>query len=93
MVREVQGVSRRDAWQRGLVVDMYMSVKEAAARWGVPPRQVRAWCVSGRVTGALRVGRYWQIPEEAQNLAAGSPLSLEGLLIRIEQNRVLLCIA
>jgi fic family protein len=36
------------------------------------------------------VGRYWQIPEEAQNPAAGSPLSLEGLLIRIEQNRVLL---
>ena len=43
----------------------YLSVAEAAARWGVSERSVRNYCANGRVPGAFLTGKTWSIPETA----------------------------
>lgn len=44
----------------------YLSVTEAAERWGISARSVRNYCAQGRVPGAFLVGKTWSIPEDAQ---------------------------
>lgn len=44
----------------------YMSVREAAERWGVSDRRVNQYCSEGRVPGAERFGGAWAIPENAE---------------------------
>jgi excisionase family DNA binding protein len=41
----------------------YLTVKEAAARWGVTERQVQLWCKSGMIGGVTQFGKSWAIPE------------------------------
>lgn len=43
----------------------YITVQEAAEKWGVTPRQVQILCKENRITGALRMSRIWIIPENA----------------------------
>ena len=43
----------------------YISVKEAAEKWGVTPRRVQILCNEGKIKGATRFGRNWMIPEGA----------------------------
>ncbi len=43
----------------------YMSVAEAAAKWGITERVVRGYCESGRIDGAVKTGRKWNIPDNA----------------------------
>ena len=45
---------------------MYMTVKEAADFWKISERRVRSLCENGRIPGATRDGRRWQIPSYAQ---------------------------
>ena len=45
---------------------MYMSVKQAAEKWGISDRRVRTLCAEGKVPGVIREGRSWKIPEEAK---------------------------
>lgn len=44
---------------------MYMSVQQAAARWGISDRRVRLLCAQGRIPGVLREGRAYLIPSDA----------------------------
>lgn len=44
----------------------YISVDEAAKKWGVSPRSVRHYCTEGRIAQAKLLGKTWLIPEEAQ---------------------------
>lgn len=41
----------------------YMTVREAAVKWGVSERTVQVHCKEGRIPGVSRVGRSWIIPE------------------------------
>ena len=43
----------------------YLTVKEAAAKWGMEIRQVQAACVNGRVESATRKGHMWLIHKDA----------------------------
>ena len=43
----------------------YMTVQEAAEKWGVTPRQVQILCKESRVEGASRMSRIWIIPKNA----------------------------
>ena len=43
----------------------YITVQEAAQKWGVTPRQVQILCKENRITGATRLSRIWIIPENA----------------------------
>ena len=40
----------------------YISVKEAAQKWGVSSRRVASLCTQDRIEGAMRVGNMWIIP-------------------------------
>ena len=44
----------------------YLSVSEAAKKWGVSERSVRNYCAQGRVDGAILVGKTWRIPQDAE---------------------------
>lgn len=44
----------------------YISVAEAARRWGISERSVRNYCAQDRVPGAFRTGKTWNIPADAQ---------------------------
>lgn len=43
----------------------YITVKEAAEKWGVSTRRVQILCAQERVKGAYRFGKSWMIPERA----------------------------
>lgn len=43
----------------------YLSIKEAAAKWGVSERRVNQFCAEGRIEGARKLGGVWAIPAEA----------------------------
>ena len=44
----------------------YITVQEAAEKWGVTPRQVQILCKENRISGATRLSRIWIIPENAE---------------------------
>ena len=39
-----------------------LSIREAAAQWGVSPRRVQQMCKEGKIAGARKEGRTWLIP-------------------------------
>jgi len=45
--------------------------KEIAIEWEVPIRTVNDWCKKGKILGAIKVGRDWQIPDDAVRPADG----------------------
>lgn len=49
----------------------YMTIKQAAEKWGVTPRRVQALCVEGRIDGAMKFGRDWAIPVDSRKPADG----------------------
>ena len=44
----------------------YITVQEAAEKWGVTPRQVQILCKTNRIPAATRLSRIWIIPESAE---------------------------
>lgn len=47
----------------------FISVAEAAKRWGVSERSVRGYCAEGRIADAFLTGKTWSIPDTAQKPA------------------------
>ena len=39
--------------------------KQIAAEWNIAERTVNEFCKSGKIPGAVKVGRAWQIPDDA----------------------------
>ena len=70
----------------------YISVKEAAVKWGISARSVRNYCAAGRIPGAIHAGRKWQIPETAEKPVHKSKkwenLSLLQVLKREKESRL-----
>lgn len=59
----------------------YISAKEAAEKWGISERRVRALCESGRIEGVTRCGDWvWSIPAE-------TPRPADGRTLRFIKNR------
>ena len=44
----------------------YMTLKEAAEKWGVTPRRVNYYCAAGRITGAVKMAGVWLLPKNAE---------------------------
>ena len=44
----------------------YISVAEAAKKWGVSERSVRGYCAGEKIGGAFLTGKTWNIPETAK---------------------------
>lgn len=43
----------------------YMTLKEAAEKWGIGDRRINTLCLEGRINGASKVGNVWVIPDDA----------------------------
>ena len=41
----------------------FVTIDETASKWGISPRQVRAYCAKGRIPGAMLDHGEWRIPE------------------------------
>ena len=44
----------------------YISVSQAAEKWGLSERSIRNYCQQGRIVGAVLNGHSWLIPENAE---------------------------
>lgn len=66
---------------------MYMSVKQAAEKWGISDRRVRTLCAEGKIPGVVRDGRAWKIPESAEKPQDGRYKSAESLLEMIDRKK------
>lgn len=44
----------------------YISAQEAANKWGITKRRVQVLCASGRISGAVRIGNMWVLPEDVE---------------------------
>ena len=53
--------------ERGVMdANDFMTITEAAEKWGVSVRRAQVLCAEKRVTGAFRIGRAWIIPKDAE---------------------------
>lgn len=66
---------------------MYMTVKQAAEKWGVSDRRVRILCAEGKIPGVFQIGRGWKIPADAVKPADGRFKSTESLLDIIDRKK------
>lgn len=67
---------------------MYMTVKQAAEKWGISDRRIRALCAAGKISGAYREGRGWKIPADAAKPKDGRYKSRESLLAQIDRKKL-----
>ena len=44
----------------------YMTIQEAAIKWGITERRVQVLCASGRIDGAKKFSRVWAIPSDLE---------------------------
>ena len=67
---------------------MYMTVKQAAEKWGVSDRRVRILCSEGKIPGVTREGRSWKIPAAAKKPEDGRYKRAESLLAMIDRKKI-----
>ena len=44
----------------------YLSLKEAAKKWGISDRRINTLCLEERIPGAFMIGNSWAIPADAE---------------------------
>lgn len=64
---------------------MYITVNQAAKKWGLSDRRVRNLCSAEKIPGAYREGRAWKIPSDATKPTDGRYKSKESLIPIIEE--------
>ena len=64
---------------------MYITVKQAAEKWGISDRRVRVLCSEGKIPGAYQEGRAWKIPHDAAKPTDGRYKTKESLIPIIEE--------
>ncbi len=47
----------------------YISVQQASDKWEISKRRIQKLCEENRINGAVRFGRAWAIPKDAQKPA------------------------
>ena len=50
-------------------METYLSVREAAEKWGVSQRRIHQYCAEGRIPGAQKLGKSWAVPAGAEKPA------------------------
>lgn len=66
---------------------MYITVKQAAEKWGISDRRVRILCADGKIPGVYQEGRGWKIPADAVKPSDGRIKTKESLLDIIDQKK------
>lgn len=67
---------------------MYMTVKQAAEKWGISDRRVRILCAEGKIAGVTREGWKWLIPSDAKKPEDGRFRAAESLLAAIDRKKM-----
>ncbi len=49
----------------------YISVRDAAVKWGISERRIQKLCEGNRIDGVVRFGRSWAIPKDTPKPADG----------------------
>ena len=49
----------------------YISIRDAAAKWNISERRVQKLCEENRISGVVRFGRSWAIPEGVEKPVDG----------------------
>lgn len=44
----------------------YLSITQTAEKWGLSGRRIQILCAQGRVPGAMKIGSYWAVPDDAE---------------------------
>ena len=44
----------------------YMSITQAAEKWGITQRRIQVLCKEERIPGAIHIGYVWAIPADAE---------------------------
>ena len=66
---------------------MYITVKDAACKWGISDRRIRVLCAEGKIPGAYQEGRGWKIPVDAEKPSDGRYKSKESILSQIDNKK------
>ena len=66
---------------------MFMTVKEASAKWGISDRRIRVLCAEGKISGAIKEGKSWKIPLGTVKPIDGRYKSNESLLALIDKKK------
>ena len=64
---------------------MYITIKQAAEKWGISDRRVRVLCSEGKIPGAYQEGRVWKIPCDVTKPTDGRYKSRESLIPILEE--------
>ncbi len=67
---------------------MYITVKQAAEKWGISDRRVRILCSEGKISGAERKERSWMIPSDAKKPEDGRFKAAESRLAAIDRKKM-----
>ena len=71
----------------------YMTVADAAKKWGLTPRNVQIHCEKGNIPGTTLLGKAWRIPADAERprrkpRAKGLPSTVLGILKAEKRGRI-----
>lgn len=66
---------------------MFMTVKEASAKWGISDRRIRVLCAEGKISGAIKEGKTWKFSVDTVKPIDGRYKSNESLLTLIDKKK------
>lgn len=44
----------------------FVTIKEISEKWNLTPRRIQKMCAEGKISGAIKFGRDWAIPANAE---------------------------
>ena len=44
----------------------FLSTAQASEKWGISSRRIQKLCAENRISGAIRIGNDWAIPNDAE---------------------------
>lgn len=53
------------------MIEGYSTIKEIAEKWDVGVRQVQYLCAKGLIKGAVKFGKVWAVPSDAEKPVDG----------------------
>ena len=60
----------------------YISIAQAAEKWGITRRRVQVLCSQGRIPGLTKFGKSWAIPKDAEK-----PMDARKKCIQIQEKK------
>lgn len=57
------------------MIENYITVNALAEKWGLKPRTIQTMCADGKIEGAVKFGKSWAIPADAERPSDGRVLS------------------